>query len=121
MAGVILENIETLSHYQSFKGDRSKAVESISQFISNVIITLPWYFHWPIRVIAIMIGLLCLATTGHKLNVLPSKKRSSFLRRAQAIPFFDMLNKLVRSLAFLKLFDCLPLSPYQNNVNMESN
>jgi hypothetical protein len=110
LAGIILGNIETLRHYQGLKGESSNAVESIFAFVSSVIMTLPWYFHVPIRILACMIGLLCLITTGHTLNVLSSEKRSSFLQRIRFIPFFGMLNKLVRSMAFLKLFDTLSLS-----------
>jgi len=110
LTGIILENIETLRHYQIMKGENSNTVESIFQFVSNIITDLPWYFRLPIRILVIIIGLLCLIITGHKLNLLSSGKRSSFLRRVQIIPFFGMLNKLVRSMAFLKLFDCLPLT-----------
>lgn len=120
MAGIILENIETLRHYQNKKCENSRTVEGIFQFVSNVITNLPWYFHFPIRILTSIIGLLCLIATGKKLNVLSSEKRSSFLRRAQFIPFFGMLNKLVRSMAFLKLFDSLPLAPdYLNSINIE--
>lgn len=121
LAGIILENIETIKHYQTLKGESSNTVESILQFVSNVIINLPWYFHVPIRILASMIGLLCLITTGCKLNLLASEKRSSFLRRIRFIPFYGMLNKLVRSMAFLKLFDHLPLTRDSlNRVDMES-
>lgn len=113
MAGIILENIETLRHYQTFKGESSNTVESIFQFVSHVITNLPWYFDLPIRILVNIIGLLCLIVTGHKLNLLSSEKRSSFLRCVQFIPFFSMLNKLVRSMAFLKLFDI--------SVNIERN
>lgn len=120
LTGIILENIETLKYYQTIKGKNSKTVESIFQFVSNVITNLAWYFRLPIRIFASIIGLLCLIATGHKLNVLSSEKRSSFLRRVRFIPFFGMLNKLVRSMAFLKLFDILPLAPeYMNGVNTE--
>jgi hypothetical protein len=110
LAGIILENIETLRHYQAMKDKNGKTVEDIRQFVSNVITELPWYFHLPVRFFAYIIGLLCLIATGNKLDVLSSEKRSSFLRHVQFIPFFGMLSKLVRSMAFLKLFDTLPLS-----------
>lgn len=120
LAGIILENIETLRHYQTLKGKTSNTVESIFAFVSNVIITLPWYFHVPVKILAGMIGLLCLIATGHLLHLLSSEKRSSFLRSIRFIPFFGMLNKLVRSMAFLKLFDSLPLSPVSlNSVNIK--
>lgn len=111
LAGIILENIETLRHYQTIKGGNTNTVENILQSVTNVITDFPWYFQFPVRILSGMIGLLCLITTGHKLNLLSSEKRSSFLRRVQFIPFYGMLNKLVRSMAFLKLFDSLPLSP----------
>ena len=111
LAGIILENIETLRHYQAMKGENSNTLENILQFVTNAIINFPWYFQLPVRILSSIIGLLCLIATGHKLSVLSSEKRSSFLRRIQFIPFFGMLNKLVRSMAFLKLFDSFPLSP----------
>jgi hypothetical protein len=117
LTGIILENIETLKHYQIIKGKNIGIVENIFQFVSDVITNLAWYFRLPIRIFAGVIGLLCLIATGDKLNLLSSEKRSSFLRRVQIIPFFGMLNKLVRSMAFLKLFDILPLAPeYMNGV-----
>lgn len=117
MAGIILENIETLRHYQTIKDKNSNAIESIFQFVSNVITNLAWYFRLPIRIFASIIGLLCLIATGHKLNLLSSEKRSSFLRRVQFFPFFGMLNKLVRSMAFLKLFDILTEPDCSNGAN----
>ncbi len=120
LAGIILENIETLRHYQAMKGNNSNIVEIIFQYVFGVIKTLPWYFRVPVIFLAHVIGLLCLITTGHTLNLLCSEKRSSFLRRVQFIPFYGMLNKLVRSMAFLKLFDILPLAPDSlNRLNFE--
>ena len=119
LTGIILDNIETLKYYQTIKGKDSNTVESIFQFISNVITNLAWYFRLPVRIFVSIIGLLCLIATGHKLDMLSSKKRSSFLRRLQFIPFFGMLNKLVRSMAFLKLFDILPEPDCLNSVNIE--
>ncbi|GBE17147.1 hypothetical protein BMS3Abin15_00983 [bacterium BMS3Abin15] len=111
LTGIILENIETLRHYQIMKDQNSNTVESIFQYVSGVISTLPWYFRLPVIMLANIIGLLCLITTGHNLDLLSSEKRSSYLRRVRFIPLFGMLNKLVRSMAFLRLFDCLPLEP----------
>ncbi len=121
LAGIILGNIETLRSYQSMKGNNSNVVESISQYVSGVITALPWYFRLPVIILVHIIGLLCLITTGHMLNVLSPRKRSSFLRRVTYIPFFGILNKLVRSMAFLKLFDILPISPDSlSSVNMSN-
>ncbi len=122
LAGIILENIETLKYYQTIKGKDSNIAENILKFVSNVITNLPWYFRLPVMILASLVGLLCLITTGHKLNLLSSEKRASFLQRVQSIPFYGMLNKLIRSMAFLKLFDILPLAPDSlNSVNFERN
>ena len=121
LSGIILENIETLKHYQTMEVEHGNTVEEILQFVSGVIITLPWYFRFPVIILAYAIGMLCLFTTGHQLNMLSSEKRSSFLRRVQFIPFLGMLNKLVRSMAFLKLFDSLPLVPEYVNCANEMN
>lgn len=111
MVGIILENIETLNHFQALKDPKKNTVENIFQFITGVISNFPWYFYVPVKILANLIGLLCLMTMGRKLDLLSPDKRSGFLRRVKFIPFFNMLNKLVRSMAFLKLFDSLPLSP----------
>ena len=122
LTGLILENIETLEHYQTMKGKNSNAVESIVQYVSGVITSFPWYFRFPVIILANITGLLCLVTTGHGLNLLSSGKRALFLRRVRFIPFFDMLNKLVRSMSFLKLFDIFPLTQdCSDSVNFESN
>lgn len=110
LAGLILENIESLKHYQTMKGYNSNVAENILEFVSRIITNLPWYFRLPVVILASMIGMICLITTGHKLNLLSTEKRASFLSRVQVIPFYGMLNKLVRSMAFLRLFDLLPLT-----------
>jgi len=122
LTGIILENIESLSYYQTAKSKNKNIVESILFFVINVIANLPWYFYLPVRILAWIVGLLCLIATGRALNLLSPEKRSSFLRRVQLIPFYGMLNKLVRSMAFLKLFDIIPIpSDYLNSVNFERN
>ena len=119
---LILENLETLRHYQTSKGTYRNAVESILQYVSDIIMTLPWYFRIPVIVLSNTIGLLCLLTTGHRIDFLSSEQRSLFLRRVRFIPFFGMLHKLVRSMVFLKLFDILPLKvDYVSSANPESN
>lgn len=110
MAGIILDNIETLSHFQKSKRSRRETLENILQFVIDVVTNLPWYFHLPVRIFTNMVGLICLITTGSKLDMLTPEKRSSFLRLVKSIPLYNMVNKLIRSVAFLKLFDDLPLS-----------
>ncbi len=122
LTGIILENIETLKYYQTVKDNDSNLVENINQYIADVIMNFPWYFGLPVRILASAIGLLCLVSTGHPLNLLSSEKRSSFIRRIQFIPLYDMLNKLVRSMAFLKLFDGFSQAPDAlNSANCKSN
>jgi hypothetical protein len=122
MVGIILENIETLNYYQRLKNEKRDTTENIYQYIFNVITCLPWYFRFPIILLAGMIGLLCLLATGNKLDLLPSEKRSSFLRGIQFLPFYGMLNKLVRSMSFFRLFDCPPSAPeYLNDVDIVRN
>jgi len=110
VAGIILDNIETVIHFQTRQGSRRDTLENILQFVIDVITNLPWYFHMPVRIFATFIGLICMITTGSKLNMLSSEKRSSFMRLVKRIPSYVMVNKLIRSMAFLKLFDDRPLS-----------
>lgn len=111
LSGLILGNIETLKHYQAMKDMNPDAVDNILQYVSGVVAALPWYFRFPVLILANVTALLCLIATGHRLDLLSSEKRSLFLRRVRFVPLFDMLNKLVRSMAFLKLFDVIPMSP----------
>jgi len=120
LTGIVLENIETLKHYQALRDENGCVVEGISLFVSDVITNLPWYFRVPVIALANITGLLCILTTGSSLYLLSSEKRSSFLWRARAVPLFGMLNKLVRSMAFMKLFDSIPPAPENLNVlNLE--
>jgi hypothetical protein len=120
LIGIIQENIETLKHYQSLKDKKNSTFEEIFQFVSKVLNNQPWYFRFPIRVLVSAIGIYCLIATRNELNLLSSERRASFLRRIKFFPFFGMLNKLVRSIAFLRLFDILPLSSaYLSSDNIE--
>ena len=98
VAGIILDNIETVSHFQTRQGSRRDTLENILQFVIDVITNLPWYFHMPVRIFATFIGLICMITTGSKLNMLSSEKRSSFMRLVKRIPSYVMVNKLIRSM-----------------------
>lgn len=118
LAGIILENIETLNYYQAVRDNTDNVVEDILQFVSNIITGLPWFFYLPIRIFAYIIGLLCLITTGRKLNLLSSERRSLFLSRVKLMPFFGMLNKLIRSMAFFRLFDRIPATDCSNGSGL---
>ncbi len=109
LSGLVLENLETLKHYQTNnKGDSEPILNDITEFVTKVIKGLPWYYRFPIKVFVFTIGLCCLMMTGHNLNSLPSIRRSTFIRYIRLIPFYGILNEFVRSLAFLRLFDSLP-------------
>jgi len=118
--GIVLDNIETLKPYRIMKDNDGHIVEDIFQFVLNVITSLPWYFRLPVVILASLIGLLCFLATGQKLNTLSFEKRSSFIKHIHIIPFYRMLNKLIRSMAFLRLFDVLPsTSNYLNSDSCE--
>ena len=107
--GITLANIESLEYYQHRKANTGSTEKEVCLFVSKGIQGLPWFYQFPLKVFANLISIICLVSSHHLLCSLRPDQRERFLRWFQRIPLFGMFNKLVRTIAFLTLFDRLPL------------
>lgn len=103
VSAIAQANIESLDCCQL--DDLKETVRQVCVYTHKAINHLPWFYRLPIKILAAVMGILCLATTARSLESLHPEKRAHFLRRVRIVPFFGMLNKFVRALAFLSLFD----------------
>lgn len=95
-------NLEQLSFFKQNNLNNVNIQNNISSFVAQGIINLPIFFSFPLKVYSSLLWLF-------------------FLRKGQAdrlyrlnIPFFGLLNKLIKSLVLLKLFDDLSISEIKN-------
>lgn len=101
--GIARSKIEILECYQIV--DDESVLDEVSEYTLSAIRQLPWHFKLPIRLLAVTVNLVCLATTGHKLTGLPTDRRVKAVRRMNIVPFYKTLDKLVQAMALLSLFD----------------
>lgn len=96
-------NIESLRH---FKGSPHYDVAlEVGKFVTTVLGQFPSHIGFPIKLYATVIGVVVMVMTRGRLNTM-SPRRSKILEGfARYMPFFAILNKLIRALAFLNLFD----------------
>jgi hypothetical protein len=103
LAGMALYNVESLESYMPRESGDMEL--SLKRYVCSAVERLPWYFSVPVKSLGWMIGLLCLVFMRGRLLTLNPDGRAAFLAKAQYLPFFELLNKLIRTLAFLKIFD----------------
>jgi hypothetical protein len=102
--GISLANIDDLKYYQTHP-NQEEIKKEICLFVKQGIQKLPFFYYVPLRIYAIFLGSFCLLTCGRFMNKISIKKRKVFIQRLKMIPFFDTLNKLIRGMIFLRLFD----------------
>lgn len=108
IAELVFRNVESISFYQR-AGDKNLAiVDDISGFIIKILEGLPWYYRLPIKILIFMTGIFSLVITRGGLDFISPQKHRIFFKYARFIPFFGTLQELIRSLAFLRLFDDIP-------------
>jgi hypothetical protein len=83
--------------------------DEIVDYVSATISQLPWFFLLPVQVMISIIGVLVPIIKSKHLVTQPVEKRLHILNRLRRVPFFGMLNKLILTSAYLKLFDVRPI------------
>lgn len=96
--GVALANLNSLEYYQREKHNFSEIEKDIGLFVVKGIDDLPLFFRFPIKIYSILMGVLALRGNG------------IIISRAEKVPFFGVMNKLVKAMVFLRLFDKISLS-----------
>lgn len=97
---LVNDYLSSLRYYQKRKTDRTVSI--IAERVRLSIAKLPWFYGTPVRLFLLMIVVI---------SVLPPRTKSDQLPGiVRKMPLFGMINKLVRSVALLTLFDVIPLT-----------
>jgi len=112
ISGIAVANIDNFYFYQNRKSKVTDKV--ICGYVFENIYRLPWYFFIPIVCMIFIIGLSILIINGYHLDSLQPNKRIKILNFLKKLPFFKILNKLILTLTYLKLFDEIDLPNTSN-------
>ena len=96
-------NLNEIGVYQENKSFYHEVEEDIHIFVAEGIKNLPIFFSFPLKIYSTLLWLFFL----RKGNVVKLYKFK--------IPFFGILNKLIKSLVLLRLFDELSIEEINNN------
>jgi hypothetical protein len=95
---MIKDNIMSMQYFQEHGND--EAINQISSFVENGIQKLPWFFRIPIKLFMLLVAAV---------NIISfSRSKTSVSPIAKKIPLYGMVNKLVRAMTFMILFDVCP-------------
>ena len=104
ISGISLANIETLDYYQLL-ANPDRTAEEVNQHVITSINGLPFPYRIGLKLFAGSIGLLILLFGFRPLPKMKRPQRQNWLRKLQVLPLFGLLDKLVRTLSFIRLYD----------------
>lgn len=107
VAGIALANLDHMAYYR--QGRTTETDRAIGSYVYAAIKKLPWYSGLPVRCLLIAMGLGIMLITGRYMDGLTIPSRQQVFRIMQRLPLFEMVNKLVITLTYLRLFDVLPM------------
>lgn len=96
---MVEDYLMSMSYFHDHGND--DVVGQISGFVQNGIQKLPWFYRIPVKSFMIFVGIVNMATQR------PSKKGLSEI--VKKIPFYNMANKLIRTMTLMILFDVCPI------------
>ena len=105
LRGMAANSVCPLEYYQNLEIPSDKLENDISRFVCETVEALPWYFRLSLKMMAATLNLLCCVSTGRKFGCLARERRAVWLRRMKIVPLFPTLNKFVRAMALMNLFD----------------
>lgn len=78
----------------------------LSAHVTNIIMNLPWFFKVPLIVYIYFIGFIAYFMKLKPLKKYSKKQSLNFYKNiVLKLPFSSALDKLIRSLGFMKLYD----------------
>ncbi len=104
-----MEKIMQSLVYCSFSGVvgyNKKYNAQLAVFISKTIMSISWFFMVPIVIYIYFIGFLAILVKLKPLNKYSTEQKINFYNNIiLKLPFSNSLDKLIRSLGFMKLYD----------------
>jgi len=95
---LVKDNLARLEYFNARRTQQS--IGEIAARVEATVNSLPWFYRMPIRLIMMLIIIVKSLSFRPKQDKLPGI--------VKIIPFYGMVNKLVRNLSLLFLFDVCP-------------
>jgi len=97
-----------ISTFYGINGASNVDLKIVGGFIHNGISDLPWFFKFPLRIYIIAVGVLLFVRFLYPvIGISDMKKHLFYINIVLKLPFAGSLDKLIRSLGFLKIYDLL--------------
>ncbi len=107
MVGAIaFVNLDGLECYD--RSQTQSCEPALWEYVLAAVETLPWQFRKPIKLYSTVLGVVSIVLTGRRPTSLSSHERVRLVRKLRLVPAFGTLEKLVRAMALLSLFDVAP-------------
>ena len=81
---------------------------ALREYVLAAVETLPWQFRKPMKLYSTVLGIASIVLTGRRPTSLSPSQRIRLVRKLRLIPAFGTLEKLVRAMVMLSLFDMAP-------------
>jgi hypothetical protein len=82
----------------------------LQRFVCERIEGLPWFYRAAAVALGTGLALVRLATAGRGFEEMNARERDRFVARSRRLPGIHTLERLARSLALLRAFDCPELA-----------
>lgn len=87
-------------------GYNKKHNDQLAVYISKTIMNISWFFKVPFVIYIYFIGFITILVKLKPLNKFSSEQKTNFYKNIiLKLPFSNSLDKLIRSLGFMKLYD----------------
>ena len=106
LGAIALANIDGLECH-----DRSETQgweSALRNYVLAAVESLPWQFRKPIKLYSTVLGVASIALTGRRPTSLSPSERMRLVTKLRLVPAFGTLEKLVRAMVMLSLFDVAP-------------
>lgn len=87
-------------------GYNEKYINQLSKYILNTIMNLSWFFKFPLIIYIHFIAFIAILVKLKPLNRYSTEQSIDFYKNVVLkLPFSSSLDKLIRSVGFMKLYD----------------
>ena len=106
---LVLNELDTLEIYTKLSEGKNEVIDDITLYIINGISMQPWFFEFVIKVIAFQVNLTVFILKFKRLSRCDSAFRNEAITKMSKIPIINLLNKFVRNLTLLRIFDLIDI------------
>lgn len=96
---MVKDNLVSMYYFQVHGNE--DAIKQISVFVKNGMQKLPWFYRIPVKLFMVFVGIINIISL--------SRPKNGLSAIAKKIPFYNMANKLIRTMSLMILFDVCPI------------